>query len=234
MLTYSTYRLRTAVFLLAMAVCLGVSASVFRSLGQHWSGWVPVGNLPWEQAYQTQMVVNGKRVELYVYTSRYTEPVGEQLKAVLEAIGATMKPGSTGLSGVATLNGYAVKYVVSSPPDEPRHLIFLSYSDPGGAVRQVFPLQLYPNGTVLSTVSDLATGADHVTLRTTDTATQVHEFYRDQLASEGWSAVKPPLLLGGEYKGLAIYGRKGRVCFIHVVPGINISNTVTVLVNNGN
>ncbi len=225
--------MRAAAVLVLFFVCLGAGASVFRMVGRHWSGWVPTGRLPWDKAYETGMVVNGRRVDLHVFTTRYTEPVAEQLKGLLVSIGAEIEPQSTGLNGVATLDGCEVKYVVSSPPSEPRHLIFLSYSDPNGAVRQEFPLRLYPNGEVLSTVSDLNTGAEHLTFRTMDVATQVHEFYRELLESDGWTAEKPPRLSGGQYSGLGIYSKKGQICFIDVVREKNNSSTVVVLLEKG-
>lgn len=234
MLFFRTDRMRAAtVLLLSFSLCLGAGATVFKVVGRNWNGWVPTGGLPWEKAYQTQMVVNGKRVELHVYTARYNEPAADQLKAVFASIGATVTPKSTGWGGAATLNGYEVKYVISSSPSEPRQYIFLSYSDPQGAARQAFPLPLYPNGKVLTTVSDLHAHSDYATIQTTDTSTGVHEFYRALLKSEGWSEVKPAVLEAGEYKGMAIYSKKGQTCFINVIPGENISSTVSILVEKG-
>ena len=122
--------------LLLFSMGLGAGASVFKVLGPNWSGWVPTGGLPWERAYRTAMTVNGKPVELQVFTARYNQPVEAQLKAALESIGARVNAASSGASGVATLNEYEVRYVVSSPPSDPRTYIFLSYSRPGTTARQ--------------------------------------------------------------------------------------------------
>lgn len=220
--------------LLVLALCLGAGASVFKTLGRKWSGWVPVGQLQWNKAYQTEMRVNGKLVELQVYTARYNQPVETQLKGALESIGAQVKSTSSGGAGVATLNGYEVTYMVSAPPSEPVKFIFLSYSDPQAAARRDFPVALYPNGDILSTVSDIQTQAEYASVSTTDSSTEIHEFYRHLLMSEGWEQVKPCEVSAGESKGLAIYGKKGKICFIDVVPNKNLCSTVSVLVEKGN
>jgi hypothetical protein len=226
--------MRVALFVLGVALCLSAGASVFKALGRNWSGWVPVGGLPWEKAYQTQMRVNGKRVEMHVYTARHTEPAADQLIGALEAIGATVQTTSSGNGGVATLNGYEVGYTISSPPSEPRHYIFLSYADPNGSEKKGFPVPLYPNGTVMSTVSDINTQVDYASVKTTDTSSQVHGFYQQRLTSEGWVQIKPCIISAGESKGLAIYGKNGKICFIDVVPNKNLCSTVSVLVEKGN
>jgi hypothetical protein len=135
---------------------------------------------------------------------------------------------------MATLNGYEVTYLVSAPPDEPVKYIFLSYSDPQGAAMSDFPVALYPNGEVLSTVTDIHTKAEYASVSTTDSSTQIHEFYRHLLMSEGWEQIKPCTISAGESKGLAIYGKKGKICFIDVVPDKNLCSTVSVLVEQGN
>ncbi len=219
--------------LLVLTLCLAAGASVFKALGQNWSGWVPVGQLPWEKAYQTEMTVNGKLVELQVFTARYNQPVEAQLKGVLASIGARVRSTNAGSAGVATLNGYEVKFMVSAPPSDPRKYIFLSYSDPRSAAPNDFPVALYPNGVELSSVSDVHSKTAYAAVRTTDTSTEIHEYYRGLLTSEGWGQVRPCEVDAGESKGLAVYAKKGKICFIDVVPGDNISNTVTVLVENG-
>lgn len=235
MLFFRTAQVRVvATLLLVCSLCLVAGASVFKVVGRNWNNWVPTGSLPWEKAYQTAMVVNGKRVDLHVYATRYNQPASLQLKGVLESIGAQVKSNSSEDSGVATLNDYEVKYLVSSPPSSPSKYIFLSYSDPRTATSPDFPLPLYPNGQVLSTVSDLHTKTEYASLRTTATSTEVHEYYRQALTSDGWAQMKPCHVDAGESKGMAIYQRRGQICFIDIVPGKNISSTVTILVEKGN
>jgi hypothetical protein len=199
-------------------------------LGPKWSGWVPVGRLPWDKAYETEMRVNGKRTELHVYTARYDQPVEAQLKQVLESIGSEVRSAAAGGAGVAALNGYEVSYLVSAPPSEPVKFIFLSYRDPRGTAVPDFPVALYPNGEVVSTVADSRTQAEYASIETRDTSTEVHEFYRHLLMSEGWQQIRPCTVSGGESKGLAIYGKREKLCFIDVVPNKNFYSTVSVLV----
>ena len=231
------FRIRSAralAALIALAFCLGAGASVFKTFGRNWRGWVPVGQLPWDKAYETEMRVNGKRVELQVYTVRYDQPAAAQLQQALESIGARIQTSSSGAAGAATLNGYTVKYMVSAPPSEPVKYIFLSYSDPQGASLPDFPVALYPNGDVLSVVSDMRTKAEYASVKTTDSSTQIHEFYRHLLLSEGWEQIRPCEVSAGESKGLAIYGKKRKICFIDVVPNKNLCSTVSVLVEQSN
>ena len=108
--------------------------------------------------------------------------------------------------------------------------IFLSYRDPRGTAAPGFPVALYPNGAVISTVSDSRTKAEYVSIETTDTSTEVHEFYRHLLMSEGWEQIRPCEISSGESKGLAIYGKKGKICYIDVVPNKNFCSTVSILV----
>jgi hypothetical protein len=216
--------------LLVLAFCLGAGASVFKVLGPKWSGWVPVGQLPWDKAYETEMRVNGKRVELQVFTAGYDQPVEAQLKQVLESIGSQVRSSSSGGAGVATLNSYEVSYLVSAPPSEPVKFIFLSYRDPRETAASGFPVAFYPNGEVISTVSDSRTKAEYLSIETTDTSTEVHEFYQHLLMSEGWEQIRPCEISAGESKGLAIYGKKGKICFIDVVPNKNFYSTVSILV----
>lgn len=224
---------RTVVSLLVLLFCLGAGASVFRTLGRSWSGWVPVDGFQWEKAYETEMLVNGRRMEMQVFTARYNQPVELQLKQALESVGAEIRTSSSGRAGVATLNGYTVSYMVSAPPSEPVKYIFLSYGDPKSATQRDFPVELYPNGEVLSTVSDVHTRSECATIRTTNSSTEVHEFYRHLLASEGWVLVKPYAVDAGESKGTAVYSKKGQICYIDVVPGKNISSTIVILVEKG-
>ena len=123
--------------------------------------------------------------------------------------------------------------MVSAPSSEPVKFIFLSYTDPKGRVPQNFPVELYSNGKVLSIVSNSGTRAECATVRTTDTPVEVHEFYRQLLLSQGWAQVKPSHAAFEERTDMAVYRKKGKICFIDVVPGENISSTVTVLVENG-
>lgn len=224
---------RTAAALLVFILCLGAGASVFRILGRTWSGWVPTGSLPWEKAYEAEMVVNGKRTELHVFTARYNQPVEEQLKQTLESVGADFNTSAVGSAGIATLNDYSVSYMISAPPSEPVKFIFLSYTDPAGSVPQHFPVELYSNGEVLSIVSNVGSRSECATVRTSDTPVEVHEFYRQLLLSQGWAQVKPSHAAYDERTDMAVYRKKEKICFIDVVPGENISSTITVLVENG-
>jgi hypothetical protein len=48
--------------------------------------------------------------------------------------------------------------------------------------------------------------------------------------AEGWEQIRPCEISAGESKGLAIYRKKEKICFIDVVPNKNFCSTVSILV----
>jgi hypothetical protein len=214
---------------------LPAPASVFRMEGKAWSGWMPTGGLPWEKAYETDMVVDGKTVSLHLYSARYTEPVLEQLKSALAAVGAemTFSTTQTGITGIARKGDYELRVLVASPAGEPRHLVFLTYANPNESRPMKDPVVRYPNSRKLTATQNLSTGTDYLSLSTTDTAYQVHDFYEQQLLSDGWNRMTPPAVIREGATGMVVYQRKKKVCYIQVRQGKGISSTITILVKNG-
>jgi hypothetical protein len=212
-----------------------VQASVFRLDGKAWSGWMPTGGLPWEKAYETDMVVDGKTVSLHLYSARYSEPVLEQLKSALAAVGAEMafSTTQTGISGIAHKGDYELRVLVASPAGEPRHLVFLTYANPAEARPMKEPVPRYPNSRKLTATQNLSTGTDYLSLTTTDTAYQLHDFYEQKLLADGWNRVTPPAHIREGATGMVVYQRKDKVCYIQVRQNKGLSSTLTILVKKG-
>ena len=222
------------VVLILFSLC-GAEASVFRANGEAWNNWVSVDGFQWQKAYDTEMIVNGRRQVLHLYCTRYTEPVFEQLTARLKGMGATYNFADTddGFSGIAKKGDFEVRILVSSPKSEPRHYIFLTYPAPGAKKAVKLPVKQYPNSTIQSTVDNLRTRTAYVTLKTKDQPVVVYQYYDQLLKSEGWHGMLPDADLrekGGELK---VYKRKDKVCYIQVRQGTGISSTITLLVKNG-
>jgi hypothetical protein len=210
-------------------------ASVFSLSGDSWNGWVPTDGLPWEKAYETEMVVDGQRLMLHLYSARYTEPVIEQLKRRFAAAGATMKYTATadGMTGFGRKGALEVRVLVSSSETEPRHLIFLTYRNPNARRPIKDPVALYPHAKKVSSVANLGTGTVYLSLRTHDTPMQVHEFYERTMAAEGWVRMTPTMAERGGTTGMAVFQRKKKVCFIQVRQGRGISANISILVKKG-
>lgn len=220
-----------AVFLLQA----GSHAKVWRILGgsEH---RLNVTGLPWEGAYQTTMNVNGRRNEVHLYSARYTEPVVEQVRRQFEAQGArvTLRTTEEGASGIAKWEGREAKILVLSPKTEPRHLIFLFYPDPSARREQVvFPVPRYKQAEPKNVVVDEDTGVFSATIKTYDSATEVHDYYLAKLTSKGWSLVLPARISNGEVNGMAIYQKKKQICYVQAVNKQGRANIVTLLVKGG-
>lgn len=221
-----------AAFLMPLFVA---HASVFSLSGESWNGWVPTDGLPWDKAYETEMVVDEQRLQLHLYSARYTEPVVEQLKNRLAAAGATMEYTATadGMTGFGRKGELEVRVLVSSSETEPRHLIFLSYRNPNHRRPIKDPVALYPHAKKVSSVANLGTGTVYLSLRTQDTPMQVQEFYERTLAAAGWVRMTPAMAEKGGATGMAVFQRKKKVCFIQVRQERGISASISILVKKG-
>jgi hypothetical protein len=220
----------------AAVLAVPVSARVFRWLGPAATSELNNGMYPWEDAYQTTMTVNGRKTEMRLYSVRFSQPAVEQLRSRFEAMGATVSMAETaeGATGVAKWPDKEARFLVLSPPSEPRHLIFVFYPEPGsspGAV--VFPVPKYERGEVEYTISNDKTGTFSATLATYDSATQVHLYYAGRMAAEGWNVGAPALVRNGTTTGMAVYVKGKKVCYIQAVDRSGQSNMVTLLVKGG-
>ena len=214
---------------------ISLEATVYREVGQAWNGWISVDGLPWEQAYESEMIVNGRRQILHLYSTRYSEPVYQQLAKRLSAMGAAFEfsENNEGFSGIAKMGECEVRILVSSPPSEPRHFIFFTYPDPGPKRGVKLPVQQYPNSKILSTVDNMRTKTSYATLTTSAQPVVVYEFYDQLLTSGGWKALLPDTGLKEKGGELRIYQRKDKVCHIQVRQSAGISSIITLLVKNG-
>ncbi|MDF7826455.1 hypothetical protein P4B35_20665 [Pontiellaceae bacterium B12227] len=226
---------QTLWMLLLLCSLCRTEASVFRVTGEAWNNWVAVDGLQWEKAYDTEMIVNGRRQVLHLYCARYTEPVFDQLASRLQYLGAAFSFSDTddGFSGIAKKGDFEVRILVSSPKSEPRHYIFLTYPEPGAKKNVKVPVKQYPKSTVQSTVDNLRTRTAYATLKTSDQPIVVYQYYDQWLTSQGWNRMLPDSDLPEKGGALKIYKRKDKVCYIQVRQGTGISSIITLLVKNG-
>ncbi len=223
-----------AMLVAVAALVLPASARVFRLLGPERIPELNNGLHAWENACQTAMTVNGRPAVMRLYSVRWSEPVLEQLKGRFEALGAQvgLATARDGAVGIAVWPDREARFLVLSPPSQPRHLVFVFYPEPGAAAQPVeFPVPQYDRARIDFTASD--EGIFLATLETPDRAADVHAFYAARLAAEGWEPVAPARLANGAAGGLAAYRKRNRVCFVQAAERPGGSGWITLLVKNG-
>ncbi|VGO21498.1 hypothetical protein SCARR_03572 [Pontiella sulfatireligans] len=222
--------------LLVFLSCTTASfARVWRVVG-HLDGQLNTAGLPWTKAYNTTMTVNGLKNEVVLYSVRYSQPAVEQLENQFKAQGAAVmvKRTEEGASGVARWPDREARFLVLSPKAQPRHLVFIFYPEPSGQLRESrFPVPEYDRGELMNVVTDDDTHTFFATVKTFDSPTLVHDFYRNSLSALGWQTVMPPVVNHGEVKGVAIYQKKKKICYVQSAGRQAGSNLVTLLVKGG-
>lgn len=229
------YFRRLILFILVFSLLPQGHATVFRVTEEAWNGWVPVKGLPWEKAYETEMVVNGQRRIMHLYCARYSEPVLAQLKDRLNAVGARMEYTQTdsGFSGVARKGEFEVRVLVSASKDVPQQFVFLTYPAPHGHKDIADPVEPYPHSERLSSVANLRTGTTYLSLKTFDPPYLVHEFYERVLLAGGWKGMTPPMAERSHAETMSVFQRNNKVCHIQVRQTDGVSSTILILVKKG-
>ena len=194
------------------------------------------GALPWENAYFTEMVVNGRKAQMRVYSARWSEPAAEQLKARLEVLGAQvqLQKSSGGATGRAVWPEREAGFMILSMSNQPNQMIFVYYPEPGSRRGNVhFPVPEMDGAMVNTTIENRKTGTFMASLKTNASETQAHQFYHDALAGGGWDLRKAPLMQMGEMSGMAIYEKKKQVCFVQTASQNGNGTSLTLLVKGG-
>ncbi|MBN2703464.1 MAG: hypothetical protein JXR23_04560 [Pontiellaceae bacterium] len=190
----------------------------------------------WENAYTTTMTVNGRKSEVELYSVHPAEPVLAQLKDRFEQMGAnvTTSVGPDGATGTARWTDRDARFLVLSPQEIDRQLVFVFYPERGTVPKSViFPVAQYPDAAVCQTISDDKSGLFLATLSTTDAAAEVHRFYADQMAAAGWGQVAAAPPVNGAPSGMAVYARGSEVCYVQAVDRTGRDNRITLLVKGG-
>ena len=213
---------------------LSASAEVFQTTGRIGGGMALNAGMPrWQNAYETTMVVNGRKNAVQLYSIRYTEPALDQLVQRFKDLGAEVSvvPGSGGATGIARWPDREARFLVLSPSSEPRHLVFVFYPDPGALPEPVrFPVSKYPGASVLQTVSDEKTDIFVATLSSPDSSAQVHDYYVEKMAAEGWSRILPAVVSDGTVRGLATYVKGTKVFYVQAESQDGGPSSITLLV----
>ena len=206
-----------------------VNGRVFRALGVR-AGHLNTVGLPLEFAYRTTMDVNGRRNEVQVYSARFNEPVVEQLRDQFERQGfkVTFQETADGAFGLAKGDdGREARILVLSPDSQPNQMVFLFYPEVGKSGKTRFPIPEYPGTKMGNIVFNKDTNTICATLETMDSAGQIHAFYADVLAANGWT---PVISRSG---GMALFRKRNQVCCILAKGRPGEPNRVTLLVKGG-
>ena len=224
--------------MLLIATCLltiPASGKVFRLFGSGAEDGFQNGSLPWDTAYKTEMSVNGRPATVKVYSARHSEPVVNQLKHRFEQLGAKVQVSRSteGATGRAVWPDRVVSFIVMKPPQQPVQQIVI-YEPTGKQKRPArLPLPDYSRATVRSTITDDETGTYLATLETSASCTEAHVFYAEALQGEGWKLVAPALIREGTVRGMAVYEKKSKICYVQSVDQVGKPNTITLLVKGG-
>lgn len=214
-----------------------VSAEVFRT--NHIGQAVPQlnnGVYRWKTAYTTTMTVNGRKSDVELYSVHIDEPVLAQLKDRFEQMGASVSvtPGPDGATGTARWSDREARFLVLSPSEIERQLVFVFYPEFGAVPQPVsFPVPHYQDAMVCQTISDDETGMFLATLSTADEAASVHRFYADQMGAAGWVQRADAPVVNGASSGLAVYVKETKVCYVQAVDRSGRDNMITLLVKGG-
>lgn len=190
----------------------------------------------WENAYTTTMTVNGRKSEVELYSVHPAEPIVAQLKDRFEQMGAhvTLSVGPDGATGTAQWTDREARFLVLSPQEIDRQLVFVVYPELGTVPKPVtFPVPSYPDAAVCQTISDDKSGMFLATLSTTDAAAEVHRFYAEQMAATGWRQGTAAPAVNGAPSGMAVYTRGSEVCYVQAVDRTGRDNRITLLVKDG-
>lgn len=190
----------------------------------------------WENAYTTTMTVNGRKSEVELYSVHPAEPIVAQLKDRFEQMGAdvTLSVGPDGATGTAQWTDREARFLVLSPQEIERQLVFVVYPELGTVPQPVhFPVPSYPDAAVCQTISDDKSGMFLATLSTTDAAAEVHRFYAEQMAATGWRQVAAAPAVNGASSGMAVYSKGPEVCYVQAVDRMGRDNRITLLVKGG-
>ena len=212
--------------LLAGLIPGSVDGRVFRTGGNP-KGRLNAVGLPWRQAYQTTMQIDGRRTDVVVYSARETEPVALQLKAQFELQGATVKLGydaSGGAMGTARWTGGEARILIMKAGSEPKKLVYLFYPEADESAAPESPVPEYPRGTITHVVGNMESGSSCTTATTLDSAEQVHRHYQEVMAREGWSPLLPLT------SGMACFHKGEKTCCILTGHRESGETTVTLLV----
>ncbi|MBN2685485.1 MAG: hypothetical protein JXR40_09425 [Pontiellaceae bacterium] len=214
-----------------------VSAEVFRTNPAGASAAkLNNGVYRWENAYTTTMTVNGRKSEVELYSVHVAEPVLAQLKDRFEQMGArvSITPGPDGATGTARWSDREARFLVLSPKEIERQLVFVFYPELGTVPQPVtFPVPQYQAVTVCQTISDDESGMFLATLSTTDEIAGIHRFYAEQMAAEGWGQVAAAPVIDGVPSGMAVYMKGTEVCYVQAVDRGGRDNMITLLVKGG-
>lgn len=214
-----------------------VSAEVFRTNPVGASALkLNNGVYRWENAYTTTMTVNGRKSDVELYSVHIAEPVLAQLKDRFEQMGASVSitPGPDGATGIARWPAREARFLVLSPPEIDRQLVFVFYPELGTVPNPVnFPVPKYRDAAVFQTISDDESGMFLATLSTMDEAAGVHRFYAEQMAAEGWIQMAAAPAINGAPSGMAVYVRGTEVCYVQAVDRLGRDNMITLLVKGG-
>lgn len=220
---------------LLLFVAVAADARVFR-----WKGAAPDelnnGNLPWETAYRTKMTVNGQPARMHVYSARYNEPVVAQLKARLETLGAEVQVSRSpdGATGSAVWPDRRAGFIVLSPHDQPQQTVMVYFPEAGKAKREVvFPVPEYTRGRRRTTVSDDGSNTFLAVVESNDSPTEIHGYYARELPAAGWELVAPAVVADGTVRGMAVYRKKNKICYVQAVGRTGQPSMLTLLVKGG-
>jgi hypothetical protein len=210
-------------------------ARVWRTVG-HLEGRLNTAGLPWTKAYGTTMTVNGLKNEVVLYSARYSQPVVQQLENQFKLQGAAVivKQTEEGASGLARWPDHEARFLVLSPKSEPRHLVFIFYPETGGNKPSPrFPVPEYDRGKLVNVVTDDDTLTFFASFETPDSSTMVHDFYLNRLSALGWKVVTPAVVKYGDVKGVAVYQKQNKICYVQSKGGGGALNMITLLVKDG-
>jgi hypothetical protein len=215
--------------------CWTVHAKVFR-WGQKAPDELNNGSLPWDNAYRVNMTVNGKPTRMHVYSARHSEPVLHQLTTRFEALGARVRAtrSQDGATGVAQWPDRSASFIILSPDNEPNQTVMVYFPDPDARVEQVtFPVPEYTRAKRVTTISDDDTATFMATSETSDSATEIHDYYLRSMKGDGWELRSPALVKNGTVSGMAVYQKGKKICYVQAVDRQGRPNMVTLLVKGG-
>lgn len=222
------------VLLLVAVLVVPVSARVFQLFG-HDSLLEEVDTgLDWGQPYQAQMKVNGRQALMWLYAVRSSVPAVAQLRQRLEQMGAavTVAKSEDGATGVGRWpDGRQVSFIVMTSSARPQQQIFI-YQPEGEKKSQEPSLPRgwgYPQGTPKTLISNEETGTWMATLESSEAPVTIQSYYAGVLTASGWEQLAAPALRNGRCTGMAVYQKKGRVCFVQASEQAG-RNLVTLLV----